>query len=283
MLGNTGQIFTTPQSSTLTAQGMISNTIFHEEDLILAIPATGRIVKITCNYGEVVSAEFAPLCTAGKNSNRGRKPKIKKRTNRKRQGSGKYFNSQITFWISSILTEHKYYKIKLFRNGTVEIPGGLKPDMSDVREVVGVLVEVLRECFQDDDIHVTSLYPIMINYKFKMFDDSIRINLPALHSLLIEISTGDSTGIADILEIKYNSERYPGLILKYRTPTERNAKKQTTIKIFKGGKINIDGAVSSDCVISYHSEINLLFGKYRERILYTVKKEQDISSDSSGE
>jgi Transcription factor TFIID (or TATA-binding protein, TBP) len=42
--------------------------------------------------------------------------------------------------------------------------------------------------------------------------------------------------------IRYDQEKYPGFIIKIKTPTAKNPQKKTTIKLFMSGKIDIDGA-----------------------------------------
>ena len=42
--------------------------------------------------------------------------------------------------------------------------------------------------------------------------------------------------------VKYDSDIYPGLLMKVNTPLPDDPNKRTTIKIFRRGKINIDGA-----------------------------------------
>jgi len=71
------------------------------------------------------------LTKSVKNSTRGRKPKQKTKKKRKIQGSGAYFSSQITFYIYNHHND-KVTKLKVFRNGRFQIPGGLMPDMSDL-------------------------------------------------------------------------------------------------------------------------------------------------------
>ncbi|NBV28774.1 hypothetical protein EBS02_07140 [bacterium] len=88
--------------STITVESKISNIKFKECDLIPKLSLrdkTPEIIKIGCNYGEYISEKFIEMTTAVKKSNRGRKKKNKPISNRKIQGNGKYFNSQITFTI----------------------------------------------------------------------------------------------------------------------------------------------------------------------------------------
>jgi hypothetical protein len=42
--------------------------------------------------------------------------------------------------------------------------------------------------------------------------------------------------------LRFNPEKYPGLLIYVKTPIPNNTAKRTTVKIFPSGKINIDGA-----------------------------------------
>ena len=169
-------IFDKLSPSTLTAQGHLTNVHFNEQDLIHAINPTGRIKKMTCNFGVVYSKDFKHPPKKKKNTNRGRKPKIKKKSVRKNQGNGMFFNSQITFWIQSLTIKDKYYKVKCFRNGTIEIPGGLYPSMSDVKDVANIVCKTIGDCLMED-VRIHTLYSIMRNYKFHTIDKDIRIQV----------------------------------------------------------------------------------------------------------
>jgi hypothetical protein len=266
-------------SSTLTAQGFLSNVSFEEKDLIYAINPTGRIKKIICNYGKSYNTDFKDEQPKKKQTNRGRKPKIKKCNVRKNQGNGTCFNSQGTFWIQSLVNPTKYYKIKLFRNGTIEVPGGLEPSMEDVCSAVNVVCDVMRECLAED-VCVTELYSIMRNYKFETIDKNTRINIRELYNIFINSYANKCPITRNITEIKYNIERYPGLIIKFSTPIPRNIYKQTTIKMFQSGKVNIDGAISEECALYYYNWINDFYLSHEDSIVYIPHK-VEVYSDSS--
>lgn len=271
--------------STLTAQGMLSNVVFEEKDLIHVVSPVGRIKKITCNYGEICSRDYKCEHIKKSSTNRGRKPKVKKRNVRKNQGNGKYFNSQITFWIVSNNISSKYYKIKLFRNGTIEIPGGLDPSMDDVKDVAQIVADELGN-YLAEDVHVVELYSIMRNYKFEVADKKIRINIGKLYKIFINAHNNKHPGVKNITEIKYNIERYPGLIIKFSTPIARNQNKQTTIKMFHSGKVNIDGAISEQCADYYYDWINNFYIKHENEIVYVPVKvvlysDTDTTEDDS--
>lgn len=267
--------------STLTAQGILTDIKFEEKDLIYAVDPSGRIMKITCNYGEVFNKDYKEEQLKKKKTNRGRKPKIKKRNVRKNQGNGKYFNSQITFWVQAIDNKSKYYKIKMFRNGTIEIPGGLEPSMDDVWSAVYVVRDSMRECF-NEDVQIKELYSIMRNYKFETMDKDIRINIAKLYDIFIKTQQDKCPTVSNITEIKYNIERYPGLIIKFSTPIVRNTRKQTTIKMFQSGKVNIDGAISEECSVYYYNWINDFYVKHSDEVVYIPKKVVLHSDSDSG-
>ena len=275
-------IFDSLTPTVLTAQGLLSNVQFEEEDLIFYIKATGRIKRITCNFGEINSADYIEPPQKLRNTKRGRKRKVKKRTVRKNQGNGKYFNSQLTGWVVSDnpMRPDKYYKVKVFRNGVTEIPGGLRPDMLDVEGAVQVMAEGLSNCL-DADVRILELYSIMRNYKFGTLDSGTRINVERLYRIFIREHEQKSENLVDVTEIKYNIERYPGLIVKFATPITRNREKQTTIKMFQSGKVNIDGAVSESCALFYYRWINDFYVRHRDEVVFSpLLDNEDLDSDS---
>jgi len=84
--------------------------------------------------------------------------------------------------------------------------------------------------------------------------------------------------------IKYNPEKYPGFLIKIKTPNVINAIKTTTIKIFPKGKINIDGANSRhEAEFIYYWLNNVFYNNpsliYFDNYLYT-DYDSEFSSDS---
>ena len=118
------EFFTDLLLSTITVESKISNIKFKENELIpklsfdvLSLKEQEKykdIIKIGCNYQEFITDKYIELTTPVKKSNRGRKKKIKPVSNRKVQGNGKYFNSQITFTILDAENKNKFYHLKLF-------------------------------------------------------------------------------------------------------------------------------------------------------------------------
>jgi hypothetical protein len=182
-------IFTPLISSTLTIKGSFSNIMFNEEEIIdmLEVPDGGNILKICCNYGEIFNKNpnYKYPEPKKKISNRGRKPKIKIKSKRKLQGTGKYFSSQITFEIYNP-DNGKIYKIKLFRNGGFQIPGGSTPYMNDLIKPIKTLQDYLITQFLDVNIKVLYLISVMRNYICKLLNENLLIKLNDLEYILKE-------------------------------------------------------------------------------------------------
>lgn len=63
----------------------------------------------------------------------------------------------------------------------------------------------------------------------------------------------------DLASIKYDDDKYPGFLIKIKTPLENKPEKRTTIKIFPKGKINIDGANNRQEATFIYWWLNQLF------------------------
>jgi TATA-box binding protein (TBP) (component of TFIID and TFIIIB) len=261
------------QHSTLQALGHMSNVRFHEKDLIREIIPTAIVPGIMCNYGYLKAPEFK-IAPERKETKRGRKPKPRTINRRHQQGSGAYFNSQITFCVDYM--KPTYYQVKVFRNGKVLIPGGVEQSMSDIHAVLTIVRDMLR-LYMTPDIEIVSVYSIMRNFKTSLLIDNVRVNLDALKKQLIL----DRDNLPPGTEVKYNSERYPGVIVKFNTPIARNAKKRTTLKLFHSGKINIDGTISEESGIYFYNWIRDYYLKHHKLFIYEllVESSDDDSSD----
>lgn len=187
-------MFSPMRSSTITAKGKLSNVKFDESELD-DLEGEGNIIKIDSNFVEWKSDTYqAP--TPKKKSNRGRKKKEKKKTNRKIQGTGRCMNSQIMFTILgthtrripenpdkhseiavAIDTEYetitKPYVFLVFRNGNFTLPGVLTEDMSDVKAPISELCEFMGDMF--GNVQLESIETSMCNYKFCLVDRQIEL------------------------------------------------------------------------------------------------------------
>lgn len=231
------------------------------------------ILKIGCNYGECLSDLYLELTKPVKKSNRGRKKKIKKISNRKVQGNGKYFNSQLTFTIMDNESIDRFYHLKLFTNGTIQIPFVCNEDIDSIKYIIEKVINIIKE-FDDvkkninNDIEIEYIKSIMRNYKFNIVDTTLFIDLNKFRKVILnfksyiennnsididnefyipEINTNlydehfEELNALTLTLVKHSSERYVGFLLKFMTPIESNTKKQSTVKIFSSCKFNLDG------------------------------------------
>lgn len=77
-----------------------------------------------------------------------------------------------------------------------------------------------------------------------------------LHSLETKLKKDDDNMLSFI---KFDPEKYPGAIIKVKTPLPENPEKRTTLKLFKSGKIDIDGANSREEAEFIYYWLNALF------------------------
>jgi TATA-box binding protein (TBP) (component of TFIID and TFIIIB) len=261
-------ILTPLQHSTTTVEGRLSNVNFEEEYLIYAISTGGRIKRLECNYGSLTEPGYTGHIKKRGDSTRGRRPKEKKESLRKKQGDGTCFNSQLTYTIQSDKIPYKVYKIKVFRMGIVHIPGGLDPEhLDDVKSALKPVEQSLSSCFCED-VHTEALYPIMINYKCEAINKDMQFDMWKLFKTLQAEQETPTTDVK-IISLKYNPERYPGVIFKFSTPTESNPNKKITIKVFKKTKINIDGAATPQTAAFFYKWMCVFCSNNIDNVLFT--------------
>jgi hypothetical protein len=87
--------------------------------------------------------------------------------------------------------------------------------------------------------------------------------------------------------IKYDPEKYPGFLIKVKTPSATDTKKKTTIKVFPSGKINIDGANNRDEAEFVYYWLNNLFNEQKQLVYHNDENfnesDNEFSSDSESE
>jgi hypothetical protein len=287
--------------STITVESKISNIKFKECDLIPKLSLSDKmpeVIKIGCNYGEYISDKFIEMTTAVKKSNRGRKKKNKPISNRKIQGNGKYFNSQITFTILDPINNAKFYHLKLYTNGTIQITYVCYEDINLIRPIIDLVISIIKPIDSikvdlNEEINIVYLKSIMRNYKFNIIQDNIFIDLNKFKTLLLNFKNYQLENINKQSEIKQyfqdntdydyelllqleiglikcNFEKYTGIIVKFKTPLPDKVDKLTTVKIFSSGKINIDGSNNFEesslikQIISsliYNNKLEILYSK----------------------
>lgn len=256
------------------------------------------ILKIGCNYGEYISEKYIELTKKPIKSKRGRKPKPKTKSNRRKQGMGTYMTSQLTFTIvgDGINDEkNKLYHIKIFVNGVIQIPAVMNEDINIIIPYLEKLIKYINKNVKilkiekDKPINIKFIKSIMRNYKFHSYHPTriYNIKLNKLKKIInqqkedININNlYNNEDIFKITEIKYNPERYPGCTIKFDITNElsieeknalkKNKIKQITIKIFSSGKINIDGANTLNSAKKIQRFLLNFINNNKENILYEI-------------
>lgn len=280
-------IFTEPVSTTNTMEGYLSNVSFHEKDLIVELIPSEDMVIYRCNYGIIKYENYTEPVKVRK-TNRGRKKKEKVKKNRKKQGSGSDFNSQITFVTRSLLTDcvdgivpygTKVYKFKVFRTGKIQLPGVHQLNIDDVINCAKNIANVLNfhlHPFETNIAKITkvvNINPVMKNYKFAVkMPPSHIIDMDALR-MLLSTERGNQMRSEDvekehphIFMLKYNRQDTK-LSIKFSTPIYKKPKKKTRINIFMRGKINVLGAFDSKTSYQICDYLHWLFTNNKNSLI----------------
>ncbi len=282
--------------STITVVSKLTNIKFKESILIKQLSlneSIPEVIKIGCNYGEYISKKYIELNTPVKKSNRGRKKKEKPVPTRKVQGNGKYFNSQITFTIlDPNLDNDKFYHLKLYTNGTIQITYVCYENIQLIKPIIDIVIKMISsiESIKEDvnqNIEIMYIKSVMRNYKFNIIKENTFIDLNKLKNILIEFKkfqnekneknnyfqNNKNYNYELLLQfeiglIKCNFEKNTGIIIKFKIPIEGNADKETTIKIFSSGKINIVGSNSLEESINIRKLLISIIYYNKDNVLY---------------
>jgi hypothetical protein len=104
-------------------------------------------------------------------------------------------NSQTSYYVKSQTTPGKIYKAKVFRNGSVQIPGIRMSDMSDginaLIEIKKVLYKAINYTPTPEDLENKNIRITMRNYRWKFVNDNEKIlNIDTLLTELTNIANG---------------------------------------------------------------------------------------------
>ena len=264
------EIFTPPQSTTITMEGFIEGIMFKENELILLLEPTMEIPIIKCNFARKVYPGYTEPVKV-KKSNRGRKKREKKKKNRKKQGLGTEFNTQITFVVRpdntslGVINDHhvlpvdcKVYKFKVFRTGKIQLPG-VNPEC--IEEVITCAHKITSALADSKfpgvkDAKLVNINHVMKNYKFRVkMPPEQNLDLLNLKNVFLnEMLEPDPTAPPHpaVFDVKYTRQETK-LAVKFSTPTLRKTDKKLKVNVFPSGKINILGAFAdTDTILIYN-------------------------------
>jgi hypothetical protein len=250
--------FTEVVSTTNTMEGFIENVSFVESEIMGLFTADCNIVRIKSNHGDSIYPGYNPNATLRK-TNRGRKKREKPRKPRKCQGSGKEFNSQITFMVRSAFSplepdgtvpaDAKIYKFKVFRNGRIQLPGAQRHMADDVVNCAMQISDMLNRHLHAGEVdcrrlaNLVNLRSVMTNYKFRLkLEEDCIIDLEELADALEAHKASGAEPKIHLINFARDESKVSA---KFYKPESQNGKKTTHVNIFMKGKINILGALGS--------------------------------------
>lgn len=254
------------QITTMTIDASVKNISFNEKELndnvidkLKSIVFNdNKILKISSNFidPDIISNELEIDMKKKEeeielNNNikkRGRKKKDITQfytQQRKKQGTGKHFNSQITFMIKSFIIPNKIYNIKLFRTGSIGVPG--INSLDDIKDILNYLVDKLKFVFDNDQLILSDINPKMINYKtFFTINNDYILNYNRLKNILNE-------NHKELLYMPITIQKDKNNCLSIRPLyiDKSGNKKQYLIEMFLSGKTNIKGLYPHDIMIEH--------------------------------
>ncbi len=209
--------------TTITFDGILKNVRFTEDKLINVLQPTAEIPRVICNFGEVKHPTYIPVIPK-QASSRGRKKKPPQKQPRKKQGTGKCFNSQVSFYVlkneyingplKSVISARRnqcnpYYQLKVFRNGKIQIPG-IKPHQG--RDIIRALYAVtnilnqaipLLKLFEKYTTYDVDNGQLMLNDKIAIIDSTQEIThlIPIMKYPIKKSRKGVITPVAENEEI----------------------------------------------------------------------------------
>jgi hypothetical protein len=254
----------------------------HEKDHIdLFANPTGAVKFVGSNYGEHKQKEYIFKDKKEKTTNRGRKPKDKK-PKKRAVGSGKYFNSQITFKVApndhiKRPSDKLLYYFKLFRTGNFQVPGVIYLDMIDIEKPLKDLTEFLSERLKRQ-ISIRCTYIQMINCKTSLSEKDTSVNIDKLGELILKKQ--EQKDPIKIQSVRHKTTLHTRITVKFDRAIPKNKDKATTLKILKQ-KINIEGATSYEDVNNIYNWLcKLILLNYNSVIYNKNKKVESDSSDT---
>jgi hypothetical protein len=245
----TTECITRPLPTTYTVNCKVNGVKVDAKSFIEKILATPkdqlppRILGAKCNFGEYTRDDptfWDPPVVV--KTTRGRKKIIRPITNIKKQGTGKAFNSQVTFGVAidPALGPNKkdFTVVKLFNNGLCQLAGQKPEYYVSSREVIEYLIVWIRTFMNMPDAQCVSFCVNMKNAKMKVrLNEQQFINREKMFNLL---TAPEHKAIIANVETKITASKV-SCSFRFYPPGNHDAK-SVTVVIQSSGKINIQGA-----------------------------------------
>ncbi len=270
--------------STIAVVGKLTNVALVEERIINYIKFVPGVVRVVA-CGKAIA-----------------NPDVPQPANQKIP-SEKPFRSCITVEVMSPVNPDKIYKIKVFRNGTVQVPGIINTDKSDVIAPLKIAYSFLRKTLDRDDIEIEYIMATMENFSCIIQNPDLGIIIGALKNCMTREYRLQQIAITDMVEIydrvrtkvdarnafvflkfydrtpmpiklpKRNEQKTSGLLIQINR-YDSTDKKDLTIRTLTSGKITFNGGNSRIEVLSSYYWLNFVLSKYYEILVYDPTRQE---------
>jgi hypothetical protein len=276
---------TQPMLTIATLIGNFANVQMHEGEWVKALTPNKYILALCSNFGTKVYEKYTLPPKKPKTKSKKKKP------DRKKQGDGTEFSSQLTFVMNVypdlyndiIPMNADIFKIKVFRNGKIQFPGIKDKKIVDhIIESIKCIESKCNATFNAEQsdlsklIFITNINVFMKNYKFNiLLKDNQIVNL----NLFADILKSDRYTALCNAPIRVHSLKYDNsqthLSVLFETPIYLDQDKKMLLTIEKSGKVNIKGGLYVEYSKNVFDLINNII-KYESTALinkYILKKE----------
>ncbi len=265
-------------------QGLVK-TCFLQELELSTIAGIGKISNV--NLHEDILANKVAFV-----------PGVHSVTGRVNNPTKKEFRCQFTVNVQSDTKKDKIYKIKVFRNGKVHIPGIIHDEMLDVVYPLNVIRDFLRHNLESDLINAEYVKATMRNYRCNPARADLGIIIGVFKRCMVYEHSLRTVSIFDMYEcttfirkklgekacfifMKYvkwktmpikqpkrNAQKTSGILIKADRYREQVGHKDLTIRVLTSGKVTFNGGNSRIEVESSYWWLNFIINKYYGEAVY---------------
>jgi hypothetical protein len=298
-----GSILTPLKLSMVVAGFTLSNVKLDESKDVFLCKPTGRIIAIRSNYCNTNKCDWYKFEVKKVKvpGGRGRPPsaKTKKKEKRKTGTVGKHINTCMSFDILHSTVRKpktdklKVYKIAVFRTGVVGIPGGLRLDMSDMKEPLEEELCPYLEKFLKEQNRYTGPVKVIrrvfhnINTRCYIRNkETMRIRTKTLGKIVQSHMTNQNP--IDIRSVNYTDAKRPNRLRIQFNRIKTWSKKQddkVTVDIHLTSVV-LEGSKDPNDTVEICAWINKIMVENYSKVIYNIKDpiiDSDSDSDSDSD
>lgn len=176
---------TSPKIFTLTVAGSFVGLNFDEKEIMddPNFKPTGYIAEILSNYGTKINPDIIKPLEKPKSA-QGRKKKVKKESQRKKQGTGDHLNCSVSIIVIDPDNPSKRYHCTCFRKQSFKLLGTVDENLNEAKKIVNIV----RDFYANykpiyKDIEVKSYMIEMLDCNCHVVNTDVRLILGELNRI----------------------------------------------------------------------------------------------------